>query len=244
MAPHFIAGTALVLLACLWARLGTRIWRFDLLRKIKRLAESHKKLAAILLLSLATSQALAADSRLASLDKFIALLAPHAQSYPPKFDSVAQKTAMVKGLKDVLGGMDSAPERARADKEFLFRYAFLNSMGHNLDLEGSSAKAMNGYEALLKLDPDDKRANYYFGTFLVGTKLIATSVPYLQKAIKLGEADAHYPLGFAYLSQERNQDALAEFKKYLEYDPGNQVAKQMVEKIESGRTDLKFNYSE
>lgn len=191
-----------------------------------------------------TSQALAADSPVANLDKFIELLAPHAQSYPPQFDSAEQKTAMVKGLQDLLTAWDKAPKETWGNKEFLFRYAFLNAMGHNLDMEGRGAKALQAYEALLKLEPDDKRANYYFGTFLTGTKFIGAAGLYLKKAIKLGEPKAHYPLAIVYLSEQKNQEALAEFKKYLEYDPENETAKQMVAKIESGKMDLKFNYSE
>lgn len=215
-----------------------------MLQGIKLLFVLHKKLIAILFLSLAASQVLATDFPFGYIDKFIDQLAPHAKRYPPHFDSGEQRTEMVQTLKDVLGAMDAAPNKVKDDKEILFRYAFLNAMGHNLNVLGCSDKAINAYVTLLTLDPNDKRANYYFGTFLAGTKLISKSVSYLQKAIELGEQEAHYPLGFAYLSQKRNDDALAEFKKYLEYDPENATARQMVVEIEGGKLKLQFNYTE
>jgi hypothetical protein len=133
--------------------------------------QSYKKLALVLLVSLASAQAPAVDAPFAAVDKFIDLLAPHARHYPPQFNSAGQKTAMVKGLKDILATMDEAPPRARLDREFLFRYAFLNSMGHNLDVEGCSDKTMNAYEALLELAPDDKRLK------LLPRRLLARSGP-------------------------------------------------------------------
>ena len=201
------------------------------------------KLFATLFISLVAMQATAGEP-FADIDKFIELLAPHAGRYPPQFDSAQQKAAMVKGLKDVLATMEVGPKQVRGGRESLLRYAFLNSMGHNLDLEGCSERTIGAYEELLRLDPNDKRANFYYGSFLVGTKLISTSVPYLQKAIELGATEANYSLGFAYLSHKRNNDALTAFRKYLEYDPENATAKMMIARIENGDAALNFNVSD
>lgn len=177
------------------------------------------------------------------VDKFIDELSPHAKRYPPQFESTEQKEEMVNSLKKILVIFDNATDKIGNDKEILFRYAFLNAMGHNLDLPGCAEKSINGYLRIMEIDPNDKRANYYFGTFLVGTKLIDKSIPYLQKAILLGEQEAHYPLAFVYLKQKRNEEALMEFNSYLDFDPDNETAKQMVGKLKSGKVDLDYHYS-
>ncbi|MFL6659832.1 MAG: tetratricopeptide repeat protein [Massilia sp.] len=213
-----------------------------LLPEIKLLLVSHRKLAAILFLSLLASRAVATDFPFEYVDSVIARVGEHAKRYPPHFDSEEQKAEMVKSLKEVLGALDKAPNKVHGDKEILFRYAFLNSMGHNLDIPGCGNKAIEGYLRLLEFDPNDKRANYNFGSFLVGTKHIAKSIPFLQKAIDLGEKEAHYSLAFAYLSEKRNDEALAELKKYLEFDPQNETARRLVSKIEGGQAAFEFQF--
>lgn len=175
----------------------------------------------------------AAEFSLVRTEQFLQELAPHALRYPTSFDSKSQYEQYSKSLKEVLREMDSALPNSQRNAEFLFQYALANSMGHNMDILGCAEKSIAGYSQLLELNPDDKRANYYFGSFLSATTLYEKSSPYLRRAIELGEQDAHYTLGFVYIMERKPQAALAEFKAYLEVDPENQTAKKMVKDIEN-----------
>jgi tetratricopeptide (TPR) repeat protein len=171
----------------------------------------------------------------ADIEKTLQEIAPHAARFPPKFASKEERVAIEQRLGDLLVLLDGASQHYPDDPAMLFYQGFANSMGHNLDLPGCDQKASAAYEQLLKLQPDNKQANYYYGSFLAETALIPKSIPYLQKAIQLGVTDAHYTLAFVYLKQSDPQSALPEFKAYLAVHPENQQAEQMVAAIESGQ---------
>ena len=197
--------------------------------------------ALVLFLVTRLTYANAAEFSLVRTEQFLQKLAPHALRYPTSFDSKSQYNQYSKILKEVLLELDSALPNSQTNAEFLFQYALANSMGHNMDISGCAEKSIAGYSQLLEINPDDKRANYYFGSFLSATTLYEKSFPYLQRAIELGEQDAHYTLGFVYIKEGKTQAALAEFKDYLEVNPENQAAKKMVKDIENNslKVDVK-----
>ncbi len=108
-------------------------------------------------------------------------------------------------------------------------------MGHNLDYPGCAEKAIAAFDRLLTIDPENRRALYEYGGFLSGTTLLDKSIPYLNKAIQLGEERAHYTLAFVYLKKRDPQTALPEFEAYLKFDPDNATAKKFVSDIKSGK---------
>jgi tetratricopeptide (TPR) repeat protein len=195
---------------------------------------------AALIFGLFSLQAIAKEFPIGYVDQFLNKLAPHAKRYPTTFDSKVQREELNNELKEILGVMDSAILKFQNDPEVLFRYAFLNAMGHNMDIAGCADKSISAYLRLLDLKPSDKRANYYFGSFLAGTTLFAKSVPYLEKSIELGEGEAHYTLAFVYIKEGKQDEALPEFKKYLEIDPNNDAARKMVNDIENKNLKVKF----
>jgi tetratricopeptide (TPR) repeat protein len=189
-------------------------------------------LAAILVFCAHSLPAAAAEFYPANVDKFLNELAPHALRYPTNFDSKSQYDKYSLNLKDFLNQMDSALPNFRDDTEFLFQYSLANSMGHNMDIPGCAEKSISGFLRLLALTPNDRRANYYFGSFLSATTLYKKSPPFLLKAIELGEEDAHYTLAFVYIKEGKRSEALSEFKAYLKVNPDNETARKMVSDIE------------
>ncbi len=177
------------------------------------------------------------------IEKFLNDLAPHARNYPPHFDSEVQRDQLSNKLKDVLATLDAQSKNDSSNLDLLFRHAFANSMGHNLDFSGCAEKAISSYETLLEAKPQDGKVNFYFGAFLAGTTLLPKSVPYLRNAADLGVTDAHYTLAFVYLKQGDLQSALPEFKAYLKFEPDNETAKKMVSDIEGGRLRIKIRNS-
>lgn len=175
---------------------------------------------------------------LREIDKSLQEIEMHAKNYPPTFDSQNQRVELSKKLKDVISLLDKASITYSEDTELLLRQAFANSLGHNLDFPNCAETAINSYDRLLLIDSNNRRANYFYGAFLSGTTLFYKSIPFLKKAIELGENEAHYALAFVYVKQDETQKALAEFKEYLKYDPENVIAKKMVLDIESGKLKL------
>jgi tetratricopeptide (TPR) repeat protein len=200
-------------------------------------------LAIVAVLLFAAFDASAATLDQASAEKFINELAPHARYYPPQFESPAQRELMLAQLREMLPSINAASDLDPEDPRLLFLKAYANSMGHNLDLSGCAQLAIRAYGELIALRPQFRQAYYYFGGFLAGTKFFADSIPYLQKAIQLGETDAHYTLALVYLMQKDAPAAVAQFKTYLLTNPDNALALKLVAAIESGKDPVGFQFS-
>jgi len=181
--------------------------------------------------------AVAADVpvRLSDLNATLNEIAPHARSYPPKFSSPEERVQTEARLKAFLAQLDKISDRYPDDEDILFIKAAANAMGHNLGYPGCADKAMAAFDRLLAIDPNNRRALYEYGGFLSGTTLMDKAIPYLDRAIQLGEGRAHYTLAFVYLKKRDLQRALPEFEAYLKADPENATAKKFVADIRSGK---------
>jgi tetratricopeptide (TPR) repeat protein len=178
--------------------------------------------------------------RLGDLYATLNEIAPHVRSYPPKFSSPEQRVQTEEHLKALLAELDKISDRYPDDTEILFIKGAANAMGQNLDYSGCADKAMGAYDRLLTLDPNNRRALYEYGGFLSGTTLLDKAIPYLDRAIQLGEERAHYTLAFTYLKKGDPQRALPEFEAYLKADPDNAIAKRFVADIRSGKESAHF----
>jgi tetratricopeptide (TPR) repeat protein len=190
--------------------------------------------------------AAAADVPVRLADLYAALdeIAPHARSYPPNFSTPEERLQTEEHLKALLAQLDKISSRYPDDKEILFIEGAANAMGHNLGFPGCAEKAMATYDRLLAIDPNDRRALYEYGGFLSGTTLLDKAIPYLDRAIQLGEERAHYTLAFTYLKKGDPQRALPEFEAYLKADPENAIAKRFVADIQSGKVSAHVKATE
>lgn len=173
--------------------------------------------------------------RLSDLYATLNEVAPHVRSYPPKFSTPEERTQTENHLKALLAQLDKISDRYPDDKEILFIKGEANAMGHNLDYPGCAEKAMAAFDRLLTIDPNNRRALYAYGAFLSGTTLLDKAVPYLEKAIQLGEERAHYTLAMTYIGMCDVQTAIPEFEAYLKIDPENVKVKQFVANLKSGK---------
>lgn len=159
-------------------------------------------------------------------------IASHARAYPPSFESDAQRRDVshkLRRLIDVLGVV------AANDPELMLRYAFAQSMGHNLDFADSASEAIRAFETLLKADPDDRRANYRYGMFLSSTAQSIQALPYLEKALEAGEEDARYTLGLLELEHRDRDRGLRLLERYTLNVPENLHALRMLVAAREGR---------
>jgi len=170
---------------------------------------------------------------LQSIDDTLARIAPHARGFPPTFASVDERKQIEADLRRLLVLLDAAVVQLPNETDLLFRAGFANAMGHNLDFSGCAEKSIAAYEKFLKLKPDDKIGNYYYGGFLAGTATRRQdSIKYLEKALSLGVTDAHYTLAFVYLGQADKQKALLHLKKYAEANPKETWIKEKIAQVE------------
>ena len=68
--------------------------------------------------------------------------------------------------------------------------------------------------------------------------LFDKGIPYLEKAIQLGEERAHYTLAVIYIKRGEANKALPEFRAYLKAYAENAVATKMVSELESGKSSV------
>ncbi|HWS65956.1 MAG TPA: tetratricopeptide repeat protein [Steroidobacteraceae bacterium] len=203
-------------------------------------AGSAPRFAIVLIGLTVAASAVAADVpvRLSDLNATLNEIAPHARSYPPKFSSPEERVQAEEHLKALLAQLDKISDRYPDDEDILFIKGAANAMGHNLDYPGCADKAMAAFDRLLAIDQNNRRALYEYGGFLSGTTLMDKAIPYLDRAIQLGEERAHYTLAFVYVKKGDLQRALPEFEAYLKADPENATAKKFVTDIRSGKASV------
>lgn len=157
---------------------------------------------------------------LGEMDVILEKVAPHAMGYPPTFANAAERAQTETDLKAAIKVLDAAVAQYPHTPELLFRDGFANALGHHLDIPGCDQQFIKSFEEFLKLKPNDKRGNFLYGGFLAGTATRQKDcVPYLNKAIELGEPDAHYTLGFFYLAQQDKEKAIYHLTEYAKAYP-------------------------
>jgi len=167
-------------------------------------------------------------------------LAKRAKGFPPQFRSKKELGRAERDVKMLSAIFDPIAAKDDAEVEILLRAGFLNSMGHNLDIAGSAEKAINYFERLLKKEPDHVKGNYLYGIFLAATATKQKeSVKYLEKAYQLGIVDAAYTLGLVHLILGDKNKSLEYFEAYVRSKPDDEMAKSMIERIKSGKVEVK-----
>src|SRR5262245_3890013 len=167
-------------------------------------------------------------------------LAKHAKGFPPNFRSKKEQERAERDVKMLSAMFAPIAAKDDAEVEILLRAGFLNSMGHNLDIEGSAEKAINYFERLLKKEPDHVKGNYLYGIFLASTaKYQKESVKYLEKAYQFGIQDAAYTLGFVHLILGDKHKSLKFLEAYVRSNPDDERAKRLLENIKSGKGEVK-----
>ena len=154
------------------------------------------------------------------MDATLERIAAHAQSFPPTFSNAAERKQTEQDLKAAIKVLDAAVAQYPNSPELLFRDGYANAMGQHLDIPGCDRQFIKSFEQFLKLKPNDKKGNFLYGGFLAGTATREKDcIPYLSKAIELGEPDAHYALAFFYLTQQNKEQAIHHLTEYAKAYP-------------------------
>jgi tetratricopeptide (TPR) repeat protein len=160
---------------------------------------------------------LAADGKTpdpAKVQKYIDWVERAMVEYPTHFKSEEEKKAMVDAAEKVTGEILTMDVHKMTDAKTVTTLAYILAMAHNVDLR-TFAKSREFYQRALELDPDNVRANYLYGMLLISTERYHfDSLPYLQKALALGERDAQFSIAMLYYQKGDRASAIREMEGY------------------------------
>lgn len=172
------------------------------------------------------------------LDRMLKDLSAHAENYPPHFDTPEDRQRATRNLQVLSGMLDQLINVPSPSSELLARAARVNCMAYNLDIPGSGEKADAIFRRFLAGAPANGPGNYLYGRFLAGAGKTKEALPYLEKALSAGLADAGYTLGTAHLALQDKDRALRYLEDYRRSKPDDENAERVIDAIHNGR--IKF----
>lgn len=172
------------------------------------------------------------------IDHMLNYLLEHAGNYPPRFADREERKIAAAEVRTLIEQVDQYAIHPNASFEVLLRAIQLNQIGRNLDLGVSTAIKAGVYmRRAIALNPDDPRANYWYGTMLVEGGGIKEGIPYLNRAVSLGYKPAYLVLAQAYLHLERREFALKALQSYYEAEPTQQEwTAAVTDKVRAGKS--------
>ncbi len=173
------------------------------------------------------------------LDQWLNNLSLHAKDYPAQFDTPLDRQRAAQDVRMLSGALDTLITGPTPNPQLLARAAFLNSLGHNLDITGLGEKADAIYKKLLTAAPADPRANYMYGSFLAGAGKSTEAITYLETPLAVGVADANYTLGIVYMTFGDKDKALQYLAAYQRQNPNDETAGQMLDAVRNGNVQFK-----
>jgi tetratricopeptide (TPR) repeat protein len=170
---------------------------------------------------------------------FIEWVEPAIREYPPRFKDEEQQKRIYISTLLVTGEINKIDPEAMKDPELLTSLAHILGMAYNLNIP-TGDKAQAFFKRALVLSPESRRANYSFGMFLISTdKHHLESLPYLEKAYKLGEGDAQFSIGVLYYEKGEKERGLKELEAYSKAHTDNEHVKEVIKAIQDGTLKIK-----
>lgn len=174
------------------------------------------------------------------IDRRLNALLKVAGHYPPNIPGRRDRYMAEQDASELVKALDPYAVIPNASAEVLLRAVKANQVARNLDTGMDAALKAGVYmRRLIALMPAHPEVNYWYGTMLAEGGGMKEGIPYLNKAIKSGYAEAYLPLAQAYLSLEKKQDALKTLQSYraTQKDDPSQ-ADSLIAKVESGGSSI------
>ncbi len=156
------------------------------------------------------------------VEDFLAYAMPLARHYPPIFPSKTARYNATQRVKVLTAWIENYAKDPNASYDILLRAAKLNALGRNLDLGSEyTVRASNYIARAIKLQ-DTGEANFLYGVMLAEGGGFVEGEKYLDKAAKLGYAEAYQSMAQSDLLNDKKDSALrrlTEFKTKYPNDP-------------------------
>lgn len=168
------------------------------------------------------------------IDDFLQLVEGKARHYPPRFSERQERKGFELKLKRVTQELDTLAAKDNASFDVLIRAFKASVMARNLDL-GSiyTTKSLAYAQRILKINPDDAEANFWFGFGLSEGGGQRESIPYLDKAMQAGVQEAYLSAANNYIAMENKKNAVQILKNYkVKYPQEAEVADRLIQEIE------------
>lgn len=179
---------------------------------------------------------LAGDNELdvTEIDDFLSMVEGKARHYPPRFTDRQERRGFESKLKQVSQQLDTLAANPNASFDVLIRAFKASVLGRNLDLGSAyTTKSLTYAQRLLKMNPNDPEANFWFGFGLSEGGGQREAMPYLEKAMKGGVQEAYLVSANNYIAMEQKKNAIQTLKNYkIKYPDEAQVADQLIQEIE------------
>lgn len=180
--------------------------------------------------------ALAGENELdvTEIDDFIQLVEGKARHYPPRFTDRQERRGYESKLKQVSAQLDTLAANPDASFDVLIRAFKASVLGRNLDLGSAyTTKSLTYAQRLLKMNPNDPEANFWFGFGLSEGGGQREAMPYLEKAMKGGVQEAYLVSANNYIAMEQKKNAVQTLKNYkIKYPDEAEVADRLITEIE------------
>ena len=174
--------------------------------------------------------------------EYIQSIEPYIQQYPPKFLSKDQELQIRRSAELVVKQIESLAPQSLTDQDILIDLGWILAMAYNLDILSTEDFPREYFQRALTINKENRRGNYLMGMFLASThKYHWESIPYLEKALQLGEEDARYTLGLLFVQKGKNKEGIDYLKTYSKKYPDNEHVKNVIKTIEEGKLQFKAN---
>lgn len=170
------------------------------------------------------------------IDDFIAYVSPMARHYPPVFTNVnrTDRYNTIQRMKQLVEWIDPYAQDKNASYDVLLRATKLNAMARNLDLGSDYAVRASDYVSRAIRINDSAEANFLYGAMLAEGGGFDEGSRYLEKAERMGFAEATQSLAQADLLNDKKERAIERLYNFKAQYPNDPYIDEQIRLVNSG----------
>lgn len=168
------------------------------------------------------------------IDDFITEISPMARHYPPVFRNRTESYNAIQKIKQLSTWIDGYAKDPNASYDVLLRATKLNAMARNLDLGSDYAVKASEYVTRAMKINNTAEANFLYGAMLSEGGGFETGSKYLEKAEKMGFAEASQSLAQADLLNDNKERAIQRLNDFKAKYPNDPYIDEQLRLVNSG----------
>lgn len=169
------------------------------------------------------------------LDDFISYVSPMARHYPPMFPSRTERYNATQRVKQLAAWIDEYAKQPNASYDVLLRAAKINAIARNLDLGSDYAIRASDYISRAIALNDTAEANFLYGVMLTEGGGFDEGAKYLEKAEKMGYAEATQSLAQADLLNDKKERAIQRLNDFKAKYPNDPLIDEQLRLVNNGK---------